>query len=693
MSQHQDFLVEIQTEELPPKSLKKISEAFRDNIQKNLDQAQLTYSNIHAYATPRRLAVIVSELLSAQADQTIERKGPSVKAAYDKEGKPTPACLGFAKSCGIELENISTTKTDKGEWLYFKGTKPGEQTIQLLPEIVQQALTKLPIPKPMRWGNHSQSFIRPVHHVMMLFGKDIVEAEIFGLNAGRVTVGHRFLSPDAITLKNASDYHNTLHKKGHVMVDFDEREKFIVENISNVVHKQLDNTAEAVIDSSLLNEVTALVEWPTILIGQFDENFLKVPQEALISAMQGHQKCFPVKNSENKLLNYFVITSNIQSKKPEEVIQGNERVMAARLADAEFFYNTDCETTLAEHIDRLKTITYQEKLGSIYDKTIRIKNLAAIIASHIHANESYTTRAAQLCKADLVTNMVGEFPELQGTMGYYYAKNDSEPEVVAQAIVEHYQPSFAGDMVPSTLEGTAVALADKLDSLVGLFGIGQIPTGEKDPFGLRRAALGVIRLIVEKKLHFDITKLIAFTVEQFNSLTEESFEQRLTQFIDDRFKSYVLDNNITADVFNSVSQLNITEPYEAYCRMHAVQHFKTLPEAAALASANKRVNNILGKQKGDFNGNTINETLFETDIEKNLATLITEHQATTTSSINEGDYQQALEKLATLQQPIDQFFEEVMVMAENEEVKTNRLTLLSQLRQLFLQVADIAVLQ
>jgi glycyl-tRNA synthetase beta chain len=696
MIERLDLLVEIQTEELPPKALPTLIDAFAQKMRLILAENKLDHGDVHQYATPRRLALHIEMLLMNQPDQVIARRGPRVQFAYDETGALTKAGAGFAQSCGVSIEQLGRVETDKGDCLYVEVTQAGQLTKTILGDMINRALSQLPIPKPMRWGSLDTQFIRPVHSAMVLLGKEVIPVSILGVMSQNTTRGHRFLCQEPLIIKQAMDYSVALRKKGHVIADFNERKTLIEQGIHQAVSKHVPTGAFAVIDAGLLEEVTALVEWPEVLIGHFDETFLTVPSEALISAMQGHQKCFSVKNERGKLLPYFVIVSNIASTNPAAVIRGNERVMHARLSDAAFFYNTDSTQKLSAYQDTLATITYQEKLGSVYDKTKRIVSLATYIAEKIGADAVCAARAADLCKADLVTQMVGEFPELQGVMGAYYAKNDGENVLVVNAIRAHYLPRFASDHLPDSKEGAAVALADRIDSLVGLFGVGLLPSGDKDPFGLKRAALALIRIIVEMNLHLDMTRLIQHSAQQYATvlaLQEDVVRADLMPFVNERFRSYALEQGISSDVFHAVRQVTMDEPLSAYRRMQAVQLFKAMPQAASLAAANKRVSNILSKVADKPIQATVDERLFEKPIETQLAHVLSDNKVITKNLIEQGDYTAALCALATSHDVVNQFFDEVMIMVDDPSIQANRLALLLQLRQLFLQIADIAVLQ
>lgn len=689
MNQQNDFLVEIGCEELPPKALKLLASSFCELVSASLNSAELRFADIKWYASPRRLALIVTKLDSQQPTRNIVRMGPNKQAAFDQQGQPSSAALGFARSCGVDLSQIPFKNTDQGERLVFEQQQAGENTTQLLPQIVNFALSKLPIPKPMRWGSHHFQFARPVHWVIMLFGQTVISEPILGITPSANTYGHRFHHPDTIAIANPSAYVETLYTVGKVMVDYDLRR----DNIRQQVEGLAKPLGTAVIDEALLDEVNSIVEWPVALLGHFDQRFLKVAAEALISAMTVHQKSFPVRNAQGQLQNAFITISNIESKDRATVIAGNERVIRARLTDAEFFFQTDLKTPLLDLAQRLKTVVFQAKLGTLFEKSERTQLLATNIAGQINANPTQTEQAAQLAKADLMSNMVGEFPELQGIMGYYYAQHEKLPDAVAQSIREHYLPRFAGDALPTNNVGCAVALADKIDTLIGIFGINQAPTGDKDPFGLRRAALGVLRIIIEKKLPLDLRGLLeqAYSHYKVPLANPKTIEDTL-DFIMERLRAWYAAQGVSADIFAAVLANYPTKPLEFEYRIKAVQHFKNLPQAKALAAANKRVSNILKKQDVSVDKLSINPDLFESAAEKNLYDLLRQKGNEAERFDQVADYEGALTALASLQIPVDQFFDEVFVMADDIEVRNNRLHLLANLRNLFLQIADISLL-
>lgn len=687
------FLVEIGTEELPPKALKALHDSFRDGIEAGLRAANIGFGRLHPFAAPRRLAVLVEALEPRQPDQQIEKLGPNVANAFGADGNPTKAAEGFAKSCGVEFAQLGRIDTDKGERLVYRATQAGKASAELLPQIVSDALNQLPIPKRMRWGARRAEFVRPVHWLVMLYGDDVVDCEILDVKAGRDTRGHRFHANRSFALKSAADYQLTLENEAFVIADFNERRGRIRTQVE-AEGKKLNGIA--VIDENLLDEVTGLVEWPVALSGSFEERFLKVPQEALISSMKEHQKYFHVVDANGKLLPHFITVSNIQSSDPQQVIAGNERVIRPRLSDAAFFFETDLKTPLATRREKLKTVVFQEKLGTVFDKTTRIAQLAAWIAQRIGGNAKWAAKAGELCKADLVSAMVGEFDDMQGIAGCYYAKHEGEPEEMAEALREHYQPRFAGDELPHTKTGVAVALADRLDTLVGIFGIGQPPTGSKDPFALRRAALGVLRLIVEKG--FDIDLRDALTQAQAGYAQQNPALAGNAKLVDDvlgymveRFRAWFEDEKIPVEVFFAVAAKNLSNPLDINQRVQAVHSFSKLPEAQALAAANKRVSNLLAKQ-GDAALPPLDMKLLKEPAEMALGMQICELAQKAMPLLAQRRYREGLEQLAGLRASVDRFFDDVMVMVDDEALRNNRLALLSMLRGLFLEVADISLL-
>lgn len=696
-----DFLVELGTEELPPKNLKSLMISFKESIENSLKGLDLSYSEVNAYATPRRLAVLVKNLAEKQVDQNVEVWGPPTKIAFDADKNPTKAAKAFADKNETTIDNLQIALDGSTEKLIYRASISGKETEFFLPDIVSIALSNLPIAKRMRWGGDIKSyknridFVRPVHWLVMLYGKKIVElndpitGHILGLKPSNLTRGHRFHYDQEIELKQASDYASVLKNTGFVVADFAERGATIKQQVEAEAKKV---GGVAVIDPALLDEVTALVEWPVALTGQFEERFLAVPAEALIASMKEHQKYFHVVDANGKLKNNFITVANIQSKDPSQIIDGNERVIRPRLSDAAFFFETDKKTTLASLRERLKTIVFQAQLGTIYDKTERVAGLAKLIAGKLNADAASVERAAQLCKSDLVTNMVGEFDDMQGIAGYYYAVNDGENAEVAAAMNEQYMPRFAGDQLPATTTGAIIALADRLDTITGIFGIGQQPTGSKDPFALRRASIAVLRILVEKNLALDLRDLLTFAKNQHKNLTvgDELVEQVLAYMLE-RFRAFFEDANIPAEVFQSVTAKQLSQPLDIYQRVLAVNEFSKLPQAQALAAANKRVSNILAKQNAALS-TEVNAALLQEDAEKTLAAAVSAKASVVAPLFAAREYTKALAALADLQQPVDAFFDSVMVMSDDPALQQNRLALLQQLRGLFLEVADISYL-
>ncbi|WP_320819498.1 glycine--tRNA ligase subunit beta [Thalassolituus sp.] len=686
-----DFLVELGTEELPPKALKNLSNAFAQGIEQGLKDAGLTMGAIEQFAAPRRLAVRIAALPEQQADQEEVLYGPPANIAFDADGKPTKAALGFAARAGTDASELKTApdsdKKNAGK-LMLERTIKGKNTTELLAAIVQNSLDKLPIPKRMRWGSSRIEFVRPVQWLVMLFGNDVVDAEVLGLKAGNTSRGHRFHAPGEIVIEHPSEYQDKL-RAAYVMASFSERGTLIKEQVT-AEGKKLGG--EAVISDDLLDEVTALNEWPVALAGSFDEDFLRVPPEALVSSMKEHQKYFHVMK-DGKLLPNFITIANIESKDPQQVISGNEKVIRPRLSDAAFFWDTDRKNPLASRFPKLENVVWVNGLGSTADKTRRISALASKIAEHMGADVALVQRAAHLCKNDLVSNMVTEFTDLQGLAGKYYAEHDGEPADVAAAMVEQYMPAFAGDALPATQTGTLIALADRLDSLVGLFGTGQLPTGSKDPFALRRASLGVLRLLVEKQINIDLGDLIDWALaNEWATELRADTKATLTEYLLDRFSAWYQDENIPTGVFQSVRALGVTNALDINRRVQAVFAFGKLEAAQALAAANKRVSNILAKNGGENVEATVNAELLQQAEEKALAEQVAAKKAVVEPLLANGDYSAALTELAGLREVVDAFFDNVMVIADDEAVKNNRLALLKQLSGLFMAIADISVL-
>ena len=685
----QNFLVEIGTEELPPKALKTLATSFADNVEVELNQAGLSFDKIEWFAAPRRLAVKVLNLATQQPSKEIEKRGPAVSAAFDAEGKPTKAAEGWARGCGITVEQAERIATDKGEWLVHRAKIEGQPTKNLLNGIVANALAKLPIPKPMRWADKTVQFIRPVHTVTMLLGDELIEGEILGVASARTIRGHRFLGEKEFEIQHADQYPQLLREKGSVVADFNERKAEILAK-SQAQATALGGVAD--IEESLLEEVTSLVEYPNVLAAKFEERFLAVPAEALVYTMKGDQKYFPIYDKEGKLLPHFIFVSNINPEDPTAIIEGNEKVVRPRLTDAEFFFKTDLKQKLVDRLPRLETVLFQQQLGTLKDKTDRVEQLAGEIAKQIGADEAKAKRAGLLSKCDLMTNMVFEFTDTQGVMGMHYARHDGEDEEVAVALNEQYMPRFAGDELPKSLVASAVALADKFDTLTGIFGIGQAPKGSADPFALRRAALGVLRIIVEKNLPLDLEDLVKKSAALFgDKLTNQNVVADVVDFMLGRFRAWYQDEGITVDVIQAVLARRPTRPADFDARVRAVSHFRTLDSAEALAAANKRVSNILAK--ADAAIGEINLTACVEPAEKALAEAVLALRTEVQPLIAQGDYTAVLDKLANLRAPVDNFFDNVMVNAEDPALRQNRLAILNTLQDLFLQVADISVLQ
>ena len=685
----QNFLVEIGTEELPPKALKTLATSFADNVEAELNQAGLTFDKIEWFAAPRRLAVKVLNLATQQPSKEIEKRGPAVSAAFDAEGKPTKAAEGWARGCGITVEQAERIATDKGEWLVHRAKIEGQPTKNLLNGIVANALAKLPIPKPMRWADKTVQFIRPVHTVTMLLGDELIEGEILGVASARTIRGHRFLGEKEFEIQHADQYPQLLREKGSVVADFNERKAEILAK-SQAKATALGGVAD--IEESLLEEVTSLVEYPNVLAAKFEERFLAVPAEALVYTMKGDQKYFPIYDKDGKLLPHFIFVSNINPEDPTAIIEGNEKVVRPRLTDAEFFFKTDLKQKLVDRLPRLETVLFQQQLGTLKDKTDRIEQLAGEIAKQIDADEAKAKRAGLLSKCDLMTNMVFEFTDTQGVMGMHYARHDGEDEEVAVALNEQYMPRFAGDELPKSLVASAVALADKFDTLTGIFGIGQAPKGSADPFALRRAALGALRIIVEKNLPLDLEDLVKKSATLFgDKLTNQNVIADVVDFMLGRFRAWYQDEGIAVDVIQAVLARRPTRPADFDARVRAVSHFRTLDSAEALAAANKRVSNILAK--ADAAIGEINLTACVEPAEKALAEAVLALRTEVKPLIAKGDYTAVLDKLANLRAPVDNFFDNVMVNAEDPALRQNRLAILNTLQDLFLQVADISVLQ
>ncbi|MDC9598065.1 glycine--tRNA ligase subunit beta [Xenorhabdus anantnagensis] len=686
----QTFLVEIGTEELPPKALRSLAESFAANFEAELNNANLGHGEVSWFAAPRRLALKVANLAAAQADREVEKRGPAIAQAFDAEGKPTKAAEGWARGCGITVDQAERMVTDKGEWLLYRAQVKGREAKELLADMVGSSLGKLPIPKLMRWGDKETQFVRPVHTVTMLLGSEVIDGEILGIKSDRIIRGHRFMGEAEFTIENAEQYPAILHERGRVIADYEAR-KAMIKRDAEQAAMQLGGVAD--LSDNLLEEVTSLVEWPVVLTAKFEEKFLEVPAEALVYTMKGDQKYFPVYDNAGKLMANFIFVANIESSDPQQIISGNEKVVRPRLADAEFFFKTDRKQRLEDNLPRLGTVLFQKQLGTLRDKTDRIQALAGWIAEKIGADVNHATRAGLLSKCDLMTNMVFEFTDTQGVMGMHYARHDGEAEDVALALNEQYQPRFSGDELPSTGVSCAVAIADKMDTLAGIFGIGQHPKGDKDPFALRRAALGVLRIIVEKKLPLDLQTLAEEAVRLYgDKLTNDKVVDDVVEFMLGRFRTWYQELGYSVDTIQAVLARRPTQPADFDARMKAVTHFRTLDEAVSLAAANKRVSNILAKSEEQLNDIVLASVLKAAE-EIQLATHLVVLKEKLAPLFAEGNYQDALVELASLREVVDAFFDNVMVMDEDSQVRVNRLTLLSELRDLFLRVADISLLQ
>ncbi len=685
-----DFLFEIGVEELPPKALRGLSAALETAFSSRFEKAGLTHGRTRAFATPRRLALFVEKLAEKQPDRRVERFGPALAAAFDPDGAPTAAALGFARSCGVPAEELSSSDRQGVARLHFTRLAPGTASTGLLPELAKSALAALPTPRRMRWGSSRTEFIRPAHWAVMLFGEEVVPVSILGESAGNVTFGHRFHYNKPIQLTCPGDYEAALENPGRVIADFERRREMIRELVMEQANRL---RAKVAMDEELLDEVTSLVEYPVALTGAFDREFLQLPDEALVLALKHHQKCFCLEDADGRLVPNFVTVSNIESLGPDEVVKGNERVIRPRLADARFFYENDKSRSLESRLPELEKVVFQEKLGTIAAKSRRVAALSRMIADRLGVEPDVCERAAALGKCDLVGDMVGEFAELQGLMGSCYARNDGEPEAVATAIFEQYLPRHTGDQLPETAAGQVVALAEKLDTLAGLFAIGQPPTGSRDPFALRRAAIGVLRILIERGLALDLVAAIDAAVAAYAELEPEAdCRQQLYDFIFDRLRAWYADAGIAAPVYLCVRALNPASPLDFHRRVEAVADFAGRPEAEALAAANKRVSNLLDKSGEEMRRDAVAAELLSEAAEKRLHARLRQLREEAAPLFAAGRHQQGLTLLAGLRDDIDAFFDNVMVMVEDPLVRANRLRLLRELRELFLQVADISLL-
>jgi len=689
------LLVELLTEELPPKALSRLMEAFSHHIFEGLkDKGFLTAaSEPQPFATPRRLAVLISQVLDKQPDRVVERKGPAAAAGIGEDGKPTPALLGFARSCGVDATRLERRSGDKGEHFVYVGKQAGELLKVHLGAIVEAALKKLPVPKTMRWGDGEAQFVRPVHGLVVLHGSRVVPTTVLGLRAANKTRGHRFLSKGTLILKHARDYERTLKRAG-VIAGFETRREMIARALDQATRMLGAGTNWTIGRSAeLIDEVTSIVEFPVVLTGAFDSSFLEVPKECLVISMQQHQKYFPVADAYGRLLPSFLFVANMKAATPRHIIAGNERVLRARLSDARFFYDQDRKQRLEARVPRLANVVYHNKLGSQLERAQRLTKLAGEIAQLLGTDVAAAERAAALAKADLLSDMVGEFPELQGVMGRYYALHDGESVAVADAIEQQYFPKTAGAVLPEHSVSLALALADRLDTLVGIFGIGLAPTGEKDPFGLRRAALGVVRMLAERGLPLDLIELLSRARAHFPpGVVADSVAQDLHGFVLERIKPYLRDQGFEPDEIDAVVSLNPSRIDQVPARMKALREFRALPEAEALAAANKRIRNIL-RQAGGAPGDIVNPGLLKEDAERRLADAVRDAAQTIEPMLAAASYTEALKALAGLRPTVDEFFDRVMVMVDDSTVRANRLSLLARLSDLFCHVADISRLQ
>ncbi len=697
MSATADFLVEIGTEELPPKSLAALERAFSGHIQEALRSAGLGYTNLSSFATPRRLAVLISDLQCEQPLQKVEKRGPPVAVAFAADGSPTRAAVAFAEGCGVPVETLARVETAKGAWLFHSADAPGQPAAELLPVIVNASLAALPIPRRMRWGSSDVQFVRPVHWVVMLLGDAVLPTPVLGITPGRETRGHRFHAPHELRIVKPADYAALLAGHGKVIPEFQVR-RDRVQQLADAAARAVGG--EAVYSQDLLDEVTALVEWPVAITGSFDPKFLRLPEEVLTATLQGHQRYFPVRNAEGRLMSQFITTANLESREPDQVRQGNERVILPRLSDAAFFWDQDRKVSLLARVERLGTVVFQHGLGSVLDRSQRVATLGGEIAGSLGYDRPTVLRAALLAKADLLTQMVGEFPELQGRMGFHYATHDGEPAAVATAIEEQYLPRHAGDRLPVTAAGRALAIADRADLLAGVFALGKRPTGNKDPFGLRRAALGLLRILVEDGVDLDLPALLARAIALQPAAVKDApaLAAELHDFIVERARAWYLDGlapglpagAVTAETFEAVRLRRPNSPVDFHARLLGVHSFMELPEAESLAVANKRIANIL--RTAGTGGHDVDPAVFEAPEERTLHAAVEKVTKTHRQHLSRRDYQQALQGLAALKSPVDAFFEAVMVMADDMALRNNRLAQLRRLRELFLDVADLSCL-
>ena len=681
----EDFLFELGTEELPPLALPELERALAESLRSALAAAGIAHGELVSYAAPRRLAVLIRSLATRQGEQRIKRRGPPVSAAFDKQGQPTRAATAFADSCGVSLETLGRIHEGKGEFLYFEATQPGAETASLLPGMVQAALDALPIPKRMRWGASEAQFVRPVHWVVLRLGAAVLPARILDTDSGGRSRGHRFHAPGWLDIDAPARYADILREQGHVIASFAERRDMIRHQVTTSAAAQ---GGTAVLDESLLDEVTALVEWPVAVVGRFDERFLALPREVLLSTLQEHQRYFAIEGADGALTPFFITISNIDSREPVRVREGNERVVRPRLSDAAFFQQQDRRAPLAAWRDDLDKVTFQAKLGSIGDKVRRVQALAAHIAPALGGDATHAERAALLCKCDLLSAMVGEFPELQGIMGAYYALADGENPEVATAVREHYQPRGAGDALPGTLTGAAVALADKLDTLAGIFAIGQKPSGTKDPFALRRAAIGVLRIILESRFDLDLGELVAQAVK-LQPVQQAGCAEEVLSYILERLRAHYQEAGVASEIFDAVLATGSRRPLDFDARVNAVAAFRSLPEAESLAAANKRIANILKKSAAEAAA-SVDVSLLQVDAERALHAALEGVSAGVEADLGSRRYNAALTTLAGLRPAIDAFFNDVMVNDPDPALRANRLALVGRVRELFSGVADLS---
>lgn len=690
MSDSADFIIEIGTEELPPKALKNLMVAFGENVIANINSSSIKHGDIKTFASPRRLTVLVEKLANKQSDKKIEHKGPPLNIAFDENEKPTKAAKAFAKKYNTSIDSLDRKKTKDGEWLSINTIIEGKKTTEVLPELIEKALENLPIPRRMKWGDSQIEFVRPIHWILMLYGNETIKSSIMNIKSNNLTWGHRFQSSGPLKISSVNTYLDELEKNGYVIADFNRRRDLIrvgVEKAAQSVGGKIEN------GETLYDEVASLVEWPTPLIGNFDENFLQLPQEVIISTLTEHQRYFPVTDKDNKLLAKFITVANIESKNPEVVIDGNERVIRPRLADAVFFWNNDQKRKLSSRKKDLSKVVYQKDLGSLFDKSQRVSKIAKHLSIQLNLNFENVSRAALLAKCDLLTGMVGEFPKLQGIMGYHYASADEEKEEVALAIRDHYKPRFAGDQVPQTIEGMLLAISDKLDTLSGLFSCGKKPSGNRDPFGLRRSALGLIRILIEGNLDVDLKNLIDFSLEvqPKNKKYNAKVNQEIYEFIIERLRGYLLsqDSSLKNETFDAVLFKQPSSILDFQKRIEAVHMFTKFEKAESLISANKRIANIL-KKNNFVDKISINRKLLDLKVEITLFETLNDTRNKIKPMLKKQNYTEILNELTKLHEPIDQFFDKVMVMVDEKDIRKNRLALLSELRYQFLNIADIS---